>query len=64
MTKSVSAANVPASTVNRATYLKHLLTQASAAADESGLALKEIRDRALASVSDRSFPSGKDEAWR
>ncbi|MGB3571624.1 MAG: Fe-S cluster assembly protein SufD [Phormidesmis sp.] len=64
MTKSVSAANVPASTVNRATYLKHLLTQASAAADESGLPLKKIRDRAIASVSDRSFPSGKDEAWR
>lgn len=50
--------------VNRETYLKHLLTQASAAADESGLPLKELRDRAIALVSDRTFPSGRDEQWR
>lgn len=48
----------------RATYLKHLLTQASAAADESGLGLKELRDRAIALVNERSFPHGRDEEWR
>ncbi|MEL7334451.1 MAG: Fe-S cluster assembly protein SufD [Cyanobacteria bacterium J06560_2] len=64
MTKSVSATNVSASSVNRATYLKHLLTQASAAADESGLPLKVLRDQAIKTVSDRTFPSGRDEEWR
>ena len=71
MTKSVSATTVSASAVNRATYLKHLLTQASAAADESPLrkaplkaSLKALRDEAIAAVSDRTFPSGRDEEWR
>ncbi len=69
MTRSVSAANASAanastSSINRATYLKHLLTQASAAADESALPLKAVRDLAIAQVSDRSFPASKDEAWR
>ncbi len=54
--------------IARQTYLKHLLTQAAAAADESALAanadLKALRDRAIALVSERSFPSGKDEEWR
>ncbi|PZO50265.1 MAG: Fe-S cluster assembly protein SufD [Phormidesmis priestleyi] len=48
----------------RTTYLKHLLTQASAAADESGLGLKALRERAQALVNERSFPHGKDEEWR
>ena len=64
MTKSASTTTVSASAVNRATYLKHLLTQASAAADESGLGLKELRDRAIALVNERSFPHGRDEEWR
>jgi len=58
------AGNSSASSVNRETYLKHLLTQAAAAADESGLPLKAVRDRAIALVSDRTFPTGRDEAWR
>jgi Fe-S cluster assembly protein SufD len=48
----------------RQTYLKHLLTQASAAADESGLGLKDLRARAIAQLSGQSFPSSRDEAWR
>jgi Fe-S cluster assembly protein SufD len=53
----------------RETYLKHLLTQASAAADESGLGLKNLglkalRERAIAQISAKSFPSSRDEAWR
>jgi len=48
----------------RATYLKHLLTQASAAADESGLGLKNLREKAIAQVNARSFPAGRDEEWR
>ncbi|MGD1900415.1 MAG: Fe-S cluster assembly protein SufD [Phormidesmis sp.] len=64
MTKSISTTNVSASAVNRATYLKHLLTQASAAADESTLPLKALRDQAIATVSDHTFPSGRDEEWR
>jgi Fe-S cluster assembly protein SufD len=48
----------------RQTYLKHLLTQASAAADESGLGLKDLRERAIAQLSGQSFPSSRDEAWR
>jgi Fe-S cluster assembly protein SufD len=48
----------------RETYLKHLLTQASAAADESGLGLKVLREKAIAQLSGQSFPSGRDEAWR
>ncbi len=48
----------------RETYLKHLLTQASAAADESGLGLKALRERAIAQVSAQSFPSSRDETWR
>ncbi len=54
--------------IARQTYLKHLLTQAAAAADESALNakadLKALRDRAIALVNERSFPSGKDEEWR
>ncbi len=64
MTKTVSSANSSTKTINRETYLKHLLTQAAAAADESGLPLKDLRDRAVALVSDRTFPTGRDEAWR
>lgn len=51
-------------TVNRETYLKHLLTQAAAAADESFLGLKELRDRAIALVGEQAFPSKRDEEWR
>lgn len=50
--------------VNRETYLKHLLTQASAAADESFLGLKALRQRAIALVGERAFPSRRDEEWR
>ncbi|MEL6813316.1 MAG: Fe-S cluster assembly protein SufD [Cyanobacteria bacterium J06598_3] len=48
----------------RATYLKHLLTQASAAADESGLGLKPLRDSAVSLVNERAFPKSRDEEWR
>lgn len=48
----------------RDTYLKHLLTQAAVAAEVSGLGLNELRERAIALVNERSFPSGKDEEWR
>jgi len=48
----------------REAYLKHLTGQAKAAADESGLGLKPLRERALGLVSDRTFPHGKDEEWR
>ena len=48
----------------RETYLKHLLTQAAAAADESGLGLKELREGAIAQVNQKSFPHGRDEEWR
>lgn len=64
---NTTRANEPAVATNvtkRATYLKHLLTQASAAADESGLGLKALRERAIALVNERSFPHGKDEEWR
>ncbi|MGB3294976.1 MAG: hypothetical protein WBB01_18490, partial [Phormidesmis sp.] len=50
--------------VKRDTYLKHLLTQAAVAAGASGLGLNELRERAIALVNERSFPSGKDEEWR
>ena len=50
--------------VNSETYLKHLLTQASAAADESKLDLKTLREQAIALVSEQSFPSRRDEEWR
>lgn len=50
--------------INRETYLKHLLTQAAAAADESFLGLRDLRDRAVALVSERAFPTGRDEEWR
>lgn len=48
----------------REDYLNHLVVQAKAAADESGLGLKPLRERALGLVSDRTFPHGKDEEWR
>ncbi|MEM9947737.1 MAG: hypothetical protein AAF810_17000, partial [Cyanobacteria bacterium P01_D01_bin.36] len=64
MAKTVSSANSSSSSVKRETYLKHLLTQAAAAADESGLPLRAVRDRAVALVGDRTFPTGRDEAWR
>lgn len=48
----------------REAYLKHLMLQAKAAADESGLGLKPLRERALALAGDRTFPHGKDEEWR
>ncbi|EDX85281.1 FeS assembly protein SufD [Synechococcus sp. PCC 7335] len=64
MTNTVSSASNSAAKVNRETYLKHLLTQAAAAADESPLGLKALRDQAIALVNERSFPSGKDEEWR
>ena len=62
MTKTVGSKSV--NKANRETYLKHLLTQAAAAADESPLDLKALRKRAIALVNERSFPSGKDEEWR
>ncbi len=64
---NTTCANEPVVATNvtkRATYLKHLLTQASVAADESGLGLKALRARAIALVNERSFPHGKDEEWR
>lgn len=64
MTNTVSSASNSVAKVNRETYLKHLLTQAAAAADESPLGLKALRDQAIALVNERSFPSGKDEEWR
>lgn len=51
-------------TARRAAYLKDLTVQAKAAADESGLGLKPLRERALGLVGDRTFPHGKDEEWR
>ena len=45
-------------------YQKHLLAQASAAAEGSNLGLKELRERAIALTNERSFPHGKDEEWR
>ncbi len=66
MSQSVSPSGTATTAIatKRATYLKHLLTQASAAADESGLGLKELRNRAIAQVNERNFPSGRDEEWR
>ncbi|MBE9076195.1 Fe-S cluster assembly protein SufD [Romeria aff. gracilis LEGE 07310] len=49
---------------NRATYLSALLEQATAAAERSGLALDDLRSTAQALVSERSFPSGREEEWR
>ena len=48
----------------REDYLNHLVAQSRAAANESGLGLKPLRERALGLVSDRTFPHGKDEEWR
>ena len=48
----------------REAYLERLIAQAKAAADESGLGLKPLRERALGLVGDRTFPHGKDEEWR
>ena len=45
-------------------YLDQLVAQAKAAANESGLGLKPLRERALGLVGDRTFPHGKDEEWR
>ena len=53
-----------AAATRRQTYLDHLLTQAKAAADESGLGLKPLRERAAALASDRTFPHSKQEEWR
>ncbi len=50
--------------VRREAYLNHLVVQAQAAANESGLGLKPLRERALGLVGDRTFPHGKDEEWR
>jgi len=61
---SASASARSEQSINRATYLKHLLTQASAAADESSLGLKALRNQAIALVNERTFPTGKDEEWR
>jgi len=61
---SASASARSEQSINRATYLKHLLTQASAAADESALGLKALRNQAVALVNERTFPSDKDEEWR
>lgn len=61
-TASGTAASAIAS--KRQTYLKHLLTQASASADESRLGLKDLRAGAIAQLSSQSFPSSRDEAWR
>ncbi|MGB3299472.1 MAG: Fe-S cluster assembly protein SufD [Phormidesmis sp.] len=62
--KGMTGAATPAIATKRETYLKHLLTQAAAAADESNLGLKDLRDRAIAQVNQTSFPSGRDEEWR
>ncbi|MGB3787098.1 MAG: hypothetical protein WA949_03745, partial [Phormidesmis sp.] len=64
MTKTVGSNSSSVNTVNRETYLKHLLTQATAAADESNLGLKALRERAIALVGEQSFPSGREEEWR
>jgi Fe-S cluster assembly protein SufD len=61
---TASGTTASAIAAKRQTYLKHLLTQASAAADESGLGLKDLRARAIAQLSGQSFPSSRDEAWR
>ena len=45
-------------------YLDRLVAQAKAAADDSGLGLKPLRERALGLVGDRTFPHGRDEEWR
>lgn len=64
MTNTVGSASNSVGKINRETYLKHLLTQSAAAADESDLGLKALRGRAVALVNEQSFPSGKDEEWR
>ncbi len=64
MTKTVGSNSNSVSEVNRETYLKHLLTQAVAAADESNLGLKALREGAIALVGEQSFPSGREEEWR
>lgn len=64
MSKTAKTSNPSASSINRETYLKHLLTQASAAADESFLGLKPLRERAIALVGEQAFPARRDEEWR
>ena len=64
MSKTANPSNPSASSINRETYLKHLLTQASAAADESFLGLKPLRERALTLVGEQAFPARRDEEWR
>jgi Fe-S cluster assembly protein SufD len=48
----------------RSRYLQHLLSEASTAAEASGLSLKGLREGAIAQVNERSFPSTRDEEWR
>ncbi|MEL6158939.1 MAG: Fe-S cluster assembly protein SufD [Cyanobacteria bacterium J06623_5] len=64
MARAAGTAADSRDSVNRETYLKHLLTQAAAAADESFLGLKALRRRAIALVGERAFPSKRDEEWR
>ena len=61
---STSVAANTTTAAKRDAYLKHLLAQAAVAAEASGLGLNELRERAIALVNERSFPSGKDEEWR
>lgn len=63
-TNSESAVNQSSAAAKRGSYLKHLLTQATVAAESSDLGLKALRERAIALVNERSFPYGKDEEWR
>ena len=64
MSKTANPSNPSASSINRETYLKHLLTQASAAADESFLGLKPLRERAITLVGEQAFPARRDDEWR
>ncbi|MEM6451461.1 MAG: Fe-S cluster assembly protein SufD [Cyanobacteria bacterium P01_D01_bin.105] len=63
-TANSASINGSAAAAKRASYLKHLLTQATAAAESSGLGLKQLRESAIALTNERSFPYGKDEEWR
>lgn len=61
---SMTGTVVNTTATKRDAYLRHLLAQAAVAADASGLGLNDLRERAIALVNERSFPSGKDEEWR
>ena len=63
LTEKISSDRLTAAERRKA-YLDRLVAQAKMAADESGLGLKPLRERALGLVGDRAFPHGKDEEWR